>query len=79
MLSVFLCLPVASIRHNVYIHVNSYQYKTRNASSVLTTTSYSGKITADVTDCNVVGVQFYPEKSGGSGLTFCKNFLHRHF
>ncbi|MFP3038247.1 MAG: imidazole glycerol phosphate synthase subunit HisH [Candidatus Hodgkinia cicadicola] len=71
----FSGLPVSSVRCNVYF-AHSYQYKTCNASSVLATTCYGGKITAAVAASNVVGVQFHPEKSSSFGLTFCKNFLH---
>ena len=53
--------------------VHSY-YGSNCESSVIATTEYGKEITAAVSDKNVYGVQFHPEKSGETGLKILKAF-----
>lgn len=42
--------------------------------SLIATTEYSMEVTAAVSNKNIYGVQFHPEKSGETGLKILKNF-----
>lgn len=53
--------------------VHSY-YATDCAPSVIATTEYSISLTAAVSDKNVFGTQFHPEKSGDAGLEMLRAF-----
>ena len=55
--------------------VHSYYMECANASDVLATVDYGGKMTAAVVKENIAGVQFHPEKSQKNGITLIKNFL----
>lgn len=53
--------------------VHSY-YATDCAPSVIATTEYGISLTAAVSDKNVFGTQFHPEKSGDAGLEMLRAF-----
>ena len=53
--------------------VHSY-YATDFAPSVIATTEYGISLTAAVSDKNVFGTQFHPEKSGDAGLEMLRAF-----
>lgn len=59
--------------HAYFVH--SYHAQGANGSEVLATTAYGQKITAVVAKGNIMGTQFHPEKSQGTGLKLLKNFL----
>lgn len=64
-----------SDRDRYFYFVHSFMCKPSIEENLLATVSYHGrKITAMVGRDNILGVQFHPERSGPSGLTFLKEF-----
>ncbi len=62
---------------NRFYFVHSYYVSCANASNILATTSYGLKFASAVISDNIMGVQFYPEKSHKFGMTLLKNFVER--
>lgn len=60
-------------RHAYFVH--SYHMVCRDPSLVLARADYGGGFAALVGRDNLVGAQFHPEKSQGTGLTLIGNFL----
>lgn len=59
--------------HAYFVH--SYQMVMKDAADRLAHVDYGGDVTAIVARDNVVGTQFHPEKSQGTGLRLIANFL----
>ena len=59
---------------NVYF-VHSYQLKPALPEDLVATTDYGGKLTAMISNDNIAGTQFHPEKSQAAGLKLLENFL----
>lgn len=58
-----------------FYFAHSYYADVKNDTVVYGITNYGINFTSVVKKDNIVGVQFHPEKSGKTGLTFLKNFL----
>ncbi len=71
---IFSSIPFERFGYNVYF-VHSYVYNVFDMADVLAITNYSVPIVAVISRCNIIGVQFHPEKSHNFGLMFCRNFL----
>jgi imidazole glycerol-phosphate synthase subunit HisH len=59
---------------NVYF-VHSFQLKPALEEDLLATVDYGGALTAMVSNENIAGTQFHPEKSQAMGLKLLENFL----
>ena len=59
--------------HAYFVH--SYQFHVADASDLLAHVHYGGNVTAIVARDNIIGTQFHPEKSQGTGLQLISNFL----
>ena len=70
----------SNIDNNSYLYfVHSYVVKPSENKHVLAQTSYgSHTYCAIVQKDNIIGCQFHPEKSQGSGLQLLKNFIVIH-
>ena len=55
--------------------VHSYNFLTKNENNKVMTTDYEQEITAMVSQNNIIGTQFHPEKSNFFGLIFLETFL----
>jgi len=55
--------------------VHSYNFLTSNENNKVMTADYGQEITAMVSQNNIVGTQFHPEKSNYFGLIFLETFL----
>ena len=55
--------------------VHSYNFLTKNDDNKIMTVNYGQEITAMVSENNIVGTQFHPEKSNFFGLIFLETFL----
>ena len=55
--------------------VHSYNFLTKNEDNKIMTVNYGQEITAMVSDNNIIGTQFHPEKSNFFGLIFLETFL----
>ena len=55
--------------------VHSYNFLTSNENNKVMTANYGQEITAMVSQNNIVGTQFHPEKSNYFGLIFLETFL----
>lgn len=63
------------LRSNLdFYFVHSYCFHTDRPEEVLGVTDYSGEFVSIVAAKNVVGTQFHPEKSQGSGLKLLESF-----
>ncbi|QKY71148.1 imidazole glycerol phosphate synthase subunit HisH [Lentibacillus sp. CBA3610] len=63
------------IPENSYVYfVHSYAIKSYNPDELISSTDYGGKVPAIVQKNNLIGMQFHPEKSGGTGLQLLQNF-----
>lgn len=63
------------VASSVFYFVHSFVFDAADALDVAATCEYGERFTAGVRHGNVVGMQFHPEKSQKSGLSFLKNFL----
>jgi glutamine amidotransferase len=59
--------------HAYFVH--SFQLKPALPEDLIATTDYGGPLTAMVSNENIVGTQFHPEKSQATGLKLLENFL----
>jgi len=59
--------------HAYFVH--SYKVIPEERSDLLATADYYGEVSAVVGRGNVYGMQFHPEKSGGTGMKLLGNFL----
>jgi glutamine amidotransferase len=59
--------------HAYFVH--SYHFRVADAAHRIAHVEYGGAVTAIVGRDNLVGVQFHPEKSQGTGLRLIANFL----
>ena len=55
--------------------VHSYNFFTKNEKNKIMTTDYEQEVTAMVSENNIIGTQFHPEKSNFFGLIFLETFL----
>ena len=55
--------------------VHSYNFLTKNEDNKIMTVNYGQEITAMVSENNIIGTQFHPEKSNFFGLIFLETFL----
>ena len=55
--------------------VHSYNFLTKNEDNKIMTVNYGQDITAMVSENNIIGTQFHPEKSNFFGLIFLETFL----
>ena len=55
--------------------VHSYNFLTKDESNKIMTSHYDQEITAMVSENNIIGTQFHPEKSNFFGLIFLETFL----
>ncbi|WP_010529315.1 imidazole glycerol phosphate synthase subunit HisH [Lentibacillus jeotgali] len=68
-------LLLKGIPENSYVYfVHSYAIKSYNPYELISSTDYGGKVPAIVQKDNLIGMQFHPEKSGGTGLQLLQNF-----
>jgi imidazole glycerol-phosphate synthase subunit HisH len=58
-----------------FYYVHSYHYVDDANDDIVAVTNYGGMIAAILRRGNIVGTQFHPERSGGSGLQLLRNFL----
>jgi len=58
-----------------FYFVHSYHIAPKDASVVLTTTTYDYEFASSVQKGNVIGTQFHPEKSGPAGIKLLENFI----
>ena len=65
---------IANGEHMYFVH--SYHLELEDAKQEIAYVRYSEKITAAVSQENISGTQFHPEKSQASGLKFIANFLN---
>jgi glutamine amidotransferase len=56
--------------------VHSYHFTPVDPTAVAATVDYGGPMVAAVTQGNIAGTQFHPEKSQEAGLRLYANFLH---
>src|ERR1700712_4443500 len=59
--------------HAYFVH--SFQLKPVLPDDLIATTDYGGALTAMVSNENIAGTQFHPEKSQATGLKLLENFL----
>ncbi|MGY6549867.1 MAG: imidazole glycerol phosphate synthase subunit HisH [Roseinatronobacter sp.] len=64
---------VAAGDHAYFVH--SYHFEVADPAHLLAHVDYGGAITAIVGRDNILGTQFHPEKSQGTGLRMIANFL----
>lgn len=63
------------IHENSYVYfVHSYYLTAQNSKDVAATCKYGIEFDAAVSNGNIVGTQFHPEKSGDVGLNILRNF-----
>jgi imidazole glycerol-phosphate synthase subunit HisH len=63
------------IKDSEYVYfVHSYYLKPEDKDEVVLWTDYGAKVPAVIRKDNIIGMQFHPEKSGGTGLKLLKNF-----
>tara|TARA_B100000963_G_scaffold326750_1_gene314047 strand:+ start:2403 stop:3059 length:657 start_codon:yes stop_codon:yes gene_type:complete len=55
--------------------VHSYNFFTKNEDNKIMTSDYDQEITAMISENNIIGTQFHPEKSNFFGLIFLETFL----
>ena len=55
--------------------VHSYNFLTKNEKNKIMTTDYEQEVTAMVSENNIIGTQFHPEKSNFFGLIFLETFI----
>ena len=66
---------LTNIKFNTFYFTHSYAFKCFDKSNVLGSTFYGETFHSIINKNNVYGVQFHPEKSEKSGLSFLKNFF----
>ena len=59
-----------------FYFVHSYHFIPSNRENILSTTPYCGNFVSTVSDKNIFGTQFHPEKSQRPGFQLLKNFLN---
>jgi glutamine amidotransferase len=64
---------IESGAHAYFVH--SFQLKPILPDDLLATTDYGGALTAMVSNENIAGTQFHPEKSQATGIRLLENFL----
>ncbi|SMC43382.1 glutamine amidotransferase [Desulfocicer vacuolatum DSM 3385] len=64
----------ASITAPMFYFLHSYYFVPGHASQTLATTQYGDEFTSAMSNGNVYGVQFHPEKSHNWGIQLLKNF-----
>jgi len=60
-----------------FYFVHSYHLICNDNNNILATTNYGISFTSIVTNDNILGVQFHPEKSHKYGMQFLKNFAEK--
>ena len=69
--------PFSNIKNKSHFYfIHSYEFITKKKDCVVATTNYGNSIIASVTQENIVGTQFHPEKSQKNGLIILENFLN---
>jgi len=69
-------IPITSVNSNHFYFVHSYVCVPSRKENIIGLFEYSGAmLTAIVRKNNIFGVQFHPERSGNSGLSFLKDFI----
>lgn len=64
-------------KDDYFYFVHSYMVVPDNKDNIVGVTSYGNNIFCSVIKKdNIIGCQFHPEKSGDSGLNFCKNIVN---
>ncbi len=65
---------LAGIAPGAFVYY-THSWRAPVSAATAATTTYGGPFTAAVEQGNVMGVQFHPEKSAGTGLRILQNFL----
>jgi len=65
---------MAGVKDGEYVYF-THSYRAPVGAHTAAVTNYIGPFAAAVERGNVIGVQFHPEKSGGTGLKILRNFL----
>lgn len=58
-----------------FYFVHSYEFIPQNRIDAIATTPYCGSVVSAISNDNIYGVQFHPEKSHKPGFKLIKNFL----
>lgn len=59
-----------------FYFLHSYYFATENQKTVIATVEYGGSLPCGVTQGNVFGLQFHPEKSHTNGVAVFRNFAN---
>tara|TARA_Y100001970_G_scaffold53704_1_gene68078 strand:- start:18026 stop:18646 length:621 start_codon:yes stop_codon:yes gene_type:complete len=59
-----------------FYFVNSFVYRPKNILNILGTTNYGTEFCSIISEKNIFGTQFHPEKSSKVGLRILSNFLN---
>jgi len=65
----------SGLKNNLdFYFVHSYQFIPKHEESIYATTNHGNDFTSIVSERNIIGVQFHPEKSQSNGLKMLENF-----
>lgn len=68
---------ISAINQQDFYHVHSYFFNVKNQNDILAYVSYGIEIPVIVRRDNFIGVQFHPEKSQESGITFFQEIFYK--
>jgi glutamine amidotransferase len=64
------------LNYNKFYFTHSYHVIVNDSKQIISTTDYGYEFVSAVSDNNIFGVQFHPEKSHKYGMLLLKNFLN---